>query len=121
MQGGDQVTIQIQENHQAITLPRKALELLSFILSNMARGKTVSLIPSDSEVSTQQAADWLRVSRPHLVKLLGQGAIPFKKVGTYRRILLDDLLAYEAGQKQQRKKHLQRLAQRAQELNLGYE
>ncbi|RAJ93188.1 hypothetical protein LX87_04700 [Larkinella arboricola] len=79
MQGrSDQVTIQIQENHQAITLPRKVLKLLSFILSNMASGKTVSLIPSDSEVSTQQAADLLRVSRPHLVKLLGQGAILLK-------------------------------------------
>lgn len=117
----DGVTIRIQESSTDITIPRKALELLQFILSSMAQGKAVSLIPSDSEVTTQQAADMLNVSRPHLVKLLEQGALPFKKVGSHRRILLEDLLAYEAKQARQREHQLQLLADQAQELNLGYE
>jgi len=115
------VTIRLQESEVAITIPRKALELLEFILSSMAQGKALSLIPSDSELSTQQAADMLNVSRPHLVKLLEQGALPFKKVGSHRRIHLADLLAYEARQATHQAQHLHFLAQQAQELNLGYE
>lgn len=117
----DSIKIKIQESGEFITVPRKALELLSLILSNMAEGKAISLIPSDSEVSTQQAADMLNVSRPHIVKLLEQGTIPFKKVGSHRRILLEELLKYELEQKQQRKENLQFLAEQAQDLNLGYE
>jgi excisionase family DNA binding protein len=77
-------------------------------------------MPSDTEVSALQAADMLHVFRPHIVKLLEQGAIPFKKVGSHRRILLEDLLKYDQELKQQREKSLQFLAQQAQELNLGY-
>lgn len=115
------VKIRIQESGTDIIVPRKALELLQFILSSMAQGKAISLIPSDSEVTTQQAADMLNVSRPHLVKLLEQGALPFKKVGSHRRILLEDLLAYEAKQTKRREQQLQLLDDQAQELNLGYE
>lgn len=117
----DVIRIRIQESGEYITLPKKALELLFHILSNMAEGKTVSLIPSESEVSTQQAADMLNVSRPHIVKLLEEGTIPFKKVGSHRRILLEDLLKYEAELKEKRSKNLEFLAKQAQELNLGYE
>lgn len=117
----DRVKIKIQESGEFITIPKKALHLLSYILTNMAEGKAISLIPSDSEVSTQQAADMLNVSRPHLVKLLEQGSIPFKKVGSHRRIMLEDLLKYEAGLKAQRSKSLQFLAEQAQDLDLGYE
>jgi len=117
----DNVTIHIQESQESILIPRKALELLSFILTNMAEGKATSLLPTDSDLSTQQGADLLNVSRPHIVKLLEQGTIPFKKVGSHRRILLADLLTYQAAQQQQRQQSLQFLAQQAQELNLGYE
>jgi excisionase family DNA binding protein len=115
------VEIRLRESDEVITIPRKALELLQFILSAMAEGKAVSLVPSDSELSTQQAADLLNVSRPHLVKLLEQGALPFKKVGSHRRVRLEDVAAYETKQAKQRKQQLQFLAQQAQELNLGYE
>lgn len=87
----------------------------------MAQGKAVSLVPSDSELTTQQAAEILNVSRPHLVKLLEERAIPFKKIGTHRRVLLEDLLTYQSGQQQVRNEQLQFLAQQAQELGLGYE
>ncbi|MDO1451477.1 helix-turn-helix domain-containing protein [Rhodocytophaga aerolata] len=115
------VKIKIQESDEFITVPRKALDLLFSILSNMAEGKSISLIPSDSEVSTQQAADILNVSRPHIVKLLEEGKIPFKKVGSHRRILLQDLIQYEAAIGEQRAKSFEFLAKQAQELNLGYE
>jgi excisionase family DNA binding protein len=117
----DVARIKIQEDDEFIEVPKKALELLYYILSNMAEGKSVSLIPSDSEVSTQQAADMLNVSRPHIVKLLEEGKIPFRKVGSHRRVLLEDLMKYDAEMKGQRTKSLEFLAKQAQDLNLGYE
>jgi len=114
------VKIKILENGEFLQIPRKALTLLFEILSNMAQGKSITLIPSDTEVSTQQAADMLKVSRPHLVKLLEEGEIPFKKVGTHRRIELKDLITYERKFKESRNEKLDFLAKQAQELNLGY-
>ncbi len=87
----------------------------------MARGQTLTLVPHGQELTTQEGADLLHMSRPHLVKLLEQGALPFKKVGSHRRVLLEDLLAYEAKQTHQREHQLQLLAAQAQELSLGYE
>ena len=87
----------------------------------MAEGKTISIVPSDSEISTQQAADILRVSRPHLVKLLETQKIPFKKVGSHRRILLNDILVHKKHLAKQRDEQLKFLSNQAQELNLGYE
>ena len=120
------VRIQIQTGppqggHFSVTIPAKALQLLAFILANMAQGKAISLIPSDSEISTQQAADLLHVSRPHVVKLLEAGTIPFKKVGSHRRILVEDLLRYETQQKKLQRENLAFLVNQAQELSLGYE
>ena len=86
----------------------------------MAEGRSVYLIPSDSEVSTQQAADMLNVSRPYLVKLLESGEIPYKKVGRHRRILLKDLIAFEDKIAKEREKQLDFLSNQAQDLNLGY-
>ncbi len=105
----------------SVVIPEKALHLLAMILSSMAQGKAVSLVPADSELSTQQAADLLHVSRPHLVKLLEAGSIPFKKVGTHRRILVEDVLQYQDRQKGVRNEQLQFLTGQAQDLNLGYE
>jgi excisionase family DNA binding protein len=120
-QKSDVVKIKIRESGEFITVPRKALELLFNILSNMAAGKSISLVPSDSEVSTQQAADMLNVSRPHIVKLLEEGIIPHKKTGSHRRILLEDLIEYDKKLKAERSNSLKKLAKQAQELRLGYE
>jgi excisionase family DNA binding protein len=112
--------IKIQEKGDFLRIPKKALSLLFDILSNMAQGKSITLIPSDAEVSTQQAADMLNVSRPHLVKLLEGGEIPFKKVGAHRRIALRHLMDYEKKLKENRREKLDFLTEQAQELNLGY-
>ncbi len=114
------VEIKISENEDFLKIPKKALSLLFEILNNMAEGKSLTLIPSDAEVSTQQAADMLNVSRPHLVKLLEEGEIPFKKVGTHRRIELKSLIEYEKRFKEKRNEKLAFLVQQAQDLNLGY-
>jgi excisionase family DNA binding protein len=115
------VKIKIQETGEFVVVPTKALDLLFYILNNMAEGKSISLVPSDSEITTQQAADMLNVSRPHIVKLLEDGTIPHKKVGSHRRILLEDLIEYDRKQKEQREASLKFLAEQAQALNLGYE
>ena len=117
----DVVKILIQDTSEMFVLPKRALEFLSEVLSAMAEGKAVSLTYSESEISTQQAADILNVSRPHIVKLLEQGLIPFKKIGSHRRILLEDLLTYVKEHENLRKERLQFLADQAQTLNLGYE
>lgn len=70
--------------------------MLGAILSELAQGHTVALSPMDHEISTQKAADLLNVSRPYPIKLLGSGVIPFRKVGSHRRIRVADLLAYKA-------------------------
>lgn len=114
------VKIKIDDAKDYLNIPQKALSLLFEILGNMAKGKSITLIPSDAEVSTQQAADIMNVSRPHLVKLLEQGDIQFRKVGTHRRIMLKHLVAYESKLKRNRDRKLNFLAKQAQELNLGY-
>ena len=115
------VRIQVNETENSITIPKKALGLLSTIIKNMAEGKTISIVPSNSEISTQQAADLLNVSRPHLVKLLNAQKIPFKKVGSHRRVLLKDIKNYEKVLAKERETQLDFLSKQAQELNLGYE
>ena len=117
----DGIKIKIQETGEYITIPRRAIALFSSIIQNMAEGKTISIVPSNSEISTQQAADILNVSRPHLVKLLETHKIPFKKVGSHRRILLNDILAHKKHLAKQRDEQLKFLSNQAQDLNLGYE
>lgn len=112
--------IKVQEQRQFLRIPKKAFHLLVEILNNMAEGKSITLLPSDTEISTQQAANMLNVSRPHIVKLLENKIIPFKKVGTHRRIELKHLLEYEKKVKENRKQQLDFLEEQAQELNLGY-
>jgi excisionase family DNA binding protein len=115
------IKLSFQGSDEVVTIPLKALQLLNSIISNMAQGKSIALMPTDAEVSTQQAAEILNVSRPHVIKLLEKGEIPHKKVGSHRRILLQDILKYESNFKSSRRKKLNALAKEAQQLNLGYE
>jgi len=114
------VKLSIQGSDEVVAIPLKALTLLTSIISNMAEGKSVMLLPTDAEITTQQAAEMLNVSRPHVIKLLEKGEIPFKKVGSHRRMLLQDVLNYEVKFKAKRRKQLNKLAKEAQKLNLGY-
>lgn len=103
-----------------LVLPRHAIELLRSVLTEMAQGNAVAIMPTHMELTTQEAANILNVSRPHLVKLLESGELPFCKVGTHRRIKLQDLMAYKRQRDEESEAAMQALADQAQDLDMGY-
>jgi excisionase family DNA binding protein len=105
---------------QAVDLPASAVTLLVRVLAEMADGNAVTLIPIHAELTTQEAAQLLGVSRPFLIKLLEQGQIPFRKVGTHRRVRFHDLMDYKRRVDAEREKAMTELVAQAQELNMGY-
>ena len=116
------VRIQVLDDHEpeTVALPASALRLLQHILTEMAQGNAVTLIPIHAELTTQEAADILNVSRPYVVRLLEEGHIPHRKLGTHRRVLFRDLMAYKERSRAESAQTLQALAAQAQELDMGY-
>ena len=114
------IQLTIQESKEVIEIPIEALSFLKDVLAIMAEGNDLMIIESDSEMSTQDAANILNISRPYLVKLLESGQIPFKKTGTHRRVLVKDIIEFKSQLKKDRRKSLNLLAKQAQALNLGY-
>lgn len=98
--------IEIEETQDKIVVPLRALKLFGSILKAMSEGKPISIVPLATEVTTQKAAEILGCSRPHLVKLLEEGKIPFVKIGKHRRILFEDVMAFKKQMKAEQKKHL---------------
>jgi len=119
---GRPLTIRVPDAgpEQAIKLPAGAVKLLAKILEDMAAGRAVMILPQDAELTTQQAADFLNVSRPFLIRLLEDSRIPFRLVGTHRRIRFEDMLRYKDRIDAERRKVLDQLAAEAQELDMGY-
>ncbi|MYJ87380.1 MAG: helix-turn-helix domain-containing protein [Rhodobacteraceae bacterium] len=105
---------------EVIDLPEGAVKLLHEILEVMATGRGVTIIPVNTELTTVQASDILNVSRPYLIKLLEEGAIPHHKVGRHRRVLTKDIIAYKKSIDAKRKKILEQLTAEAQEDDMGY-
>lgn len=108
-----------QQAHQ-VELPTSALRLLVNILSELAEGNAVKVVPVHAELTTQEAADMINVSRPHLVKLLEEGALPHHKTGKHRRVRFADLMKFKAARDEASERAMQELAQQAQALNMGY-
>jgi excisionase family DNA binding protein len=102
----EQPEIEIEETNEKIKIPLSALKLLGDILKAMGQGKIISIVPMATEVTTQAAAEILGCSRPHIVKLLEEGNIPYVKVGKHRRIKYDDIIQYKKQMKFQQKQHL---------------
>ncbi|MEX0966981.1 MAG: helix-turn-helix domain-containing protein [Bacteroidia bacterium] len=98
--------IEIEETEEKIKIPLKALKLLAEILKATSQGKPISIVPIATEMTTQAAAEMLGCSRPHLVKLLEEGQIPYTKVGKHRRIKYDDMEKYKKNLKKKQKKLL---------------
>jgi excisionase family DNA binding protein len=117
---GKKVEVRLGNKDEPLMLPVSSLRLLANILVQMGEGNAVAVLPVETELSTQQAADVLNVSRPYLVKLLEDGRLPHRSVGTRRRVLLCDVLAYKKVVADARAKVLEELAAQAQELNMGY-
>jgi excisionase family DNA binding protein len=105
---------------ETVSVPASALRSFLHILTEMSQGNAVTLIPTHSELTTQQAAELLNVSRPYVVKLLDEGRMPSRSVGKYRRVRFDDLMAYKQKDDQARAKVLDQLTAEAQELGMGY-
>ncbi|MDR3727246.1 MAG: excisionase family DNA-binding protein [Terracidiphilus sp.] len=94
----------------SIKIPAQAAHLLVQILDEMSRGNAVKLFPVNTELTTQEAADLLNVSRPTLIRLLNEGKIEFHKVGMHRRVLFKSGLAYKRQIDVERKSVLAELA-----------
>jgi len=117
---GELARLKVIDGNQEVDVPVSALRMLVDILAQMAEGNAVTIVPYHAELTTQQAADFLNVSRPHLVGLLERNELPYRKVGSHRRILFKDLVEFQQRSRVERKKALDELGAQSQELELGY-
>ena len=104
----------------SITLPESVFYVLESVAEVLARGDAITVVPVGKEVTTQQAADLLNVSRQYLVRLLDEGRIPFRKTGTHRRLRIGHVLAFKARRDKDRRAGLRELSRLTQELG-GYD
>lgn len=112
--------VQIQGRAEPVEIPAPAVRMLVDLLVEMAAGNAVTLIPVHAELTTQQAAEILGVSRPFVVSQLEAGNLKFHKVGTHRRIHFLDVMAYKQRMTSERKKALDELTELAQALDAEY-
>lgn len=115
---GPTARLRVIDDKETIEVPVAALRMLVDILANMAAGNAVSLVPIHAELTTQQAADFLNVSRPYLIGVLDRGELAHHKVGTHRRIYFRDLREYKRVSHEKALQSLAAMTAEAQELGL---
>lgn len=108
----------VDEHGKRTELPRPIYDLLVRVATALQEGKVISLVPETQELTTQAAANILGVSRPHLIKLVESGELPFHKVGAHRRIRLKDLMEYQRLRDRGRREALDEMARKSQEAGL---
>jgi excisionase family DNA binding protein len=109
------------QGEEGVALPASLSRVIAEALEQVAAGRRVHLAADSDEMTTQEAADFLAVSRPYLVGLLEDGDIPFHKVGTHRRVRFDDALTYRREMRASQEEAFAALTRQAQELGMGYE
>src|SRR6202453_1459687 len=103
---------------ETLQLPAPAVKMLVRILEEMARGNAVTLIPVHAELTTQEAADMLNISRPSLIQLLDEGKIEYRRVGTHRRVKFQSVIRYKRNAEEARRAALEDMAAYDQELGI---
>ena len=118
----DELILQLTwgDDEVQVAVPPVAVRVLADALTELGRGNAVSILSIEDELTTQQAADLLNVSRPYLIKLLQQGSIPFRRVGNRRRIATRDLLRYKQVDEERTRQALDELTKEAEKLGLDY-
>lgn len=106
--------------HPVVDLPPSALKLIGQLLGMMSEGRPISLVPSNQEFSTVEAAQFLNVSRPFVIKEIDAGRLPHRMVGSHRRVAFEDLMRYASKMRENQEAALERMAQNARDLGLDY-
>ena len=117
---GEDAELRLYDGDKELQAPITAIHFLVEILDAMSRGEAVSILPINKELTTQEAANLLNVSRPYLVQILEQGELPYHKVGVRRKVLLKDVMEYKKKRDEESKHLLDDLAAEAQNLSMGY-
>ena len=108
------------DDGQELALPKAATRLITHLLTEMAQGNAVTIIPVHANLTTQEAADYLNVSRPFLIGLLESGKIEHHKIGTHRRVRFLDLVKYKEATEKRRREIMDDLAAQSQAEEMGY-
>lgn len=106
--------------HPSVDVPPAALKLIGQLLGAISEGRPITLMPAKQEFTTVEAAHFLNVSRPFVIKEIDEGRLPHRMVGTHRRIAFEDLVAYARKMREKQAAALDRMADNARELGLDY-
>jgi excisionase family DNA binding protein len=114
----DPIKILVEAGDEVLVVPRAGAALLAQVMDTLARGQGVAVIPSEAQLTTQQAAEMLNVSRPYLIGLLESGKIEYSKVGRHRRIRFEALMEYKRHADQRSRAAADKMADLSQEMDL---
>jgi excisionase family DNA binding protein len=117
---GEFAEVSVADQGEPFKVPAMAIHMLMSILEEIAKGKAVSVIPMDAILTTQQAANFLNVSRPYINKLIKEEKLPCHMVGSHRRVYYCDLMAYKNKEDEKRQSVLKKLTELSQEEDMGY-